>query len=175
MRCRNIGDTSGVYHCDIETNAVHSSDNTARECQWRWACMWSITEDIKWCFTLLFTLFFLNLWPSMFSKNAFIVLGQVIWALCNWNGEVVVLHMWTQRTLYCCVCGALLSHGMSLTNHVLLISHIIPYYTFLSPLVMSLHLMYDIHSGLWRRWREPMLLALKRTNAYPTEHCLQHV
>ena len=34
MRRRNNGDTSGVYHCTIETNAVHSdnsSDTTTRE------------------------------------------------------------------------------------------------------------------------------------------------
>ena len=34
LRCRNNGDTSGIYRCDIETNAVHSddsSDTTTRE------------------------------------------------------------------------------------------------------------------------------------------------
>ena len=28
---RNNGDTSGIYRCDIETQAVHSDDNTDRE------------------------------------------------------------------------------------------------------------------------------------------------
>ena len=31
LRRRNNGDTSGIYRCDIETNAVHSSDNTAQD------------------------------------------------------------------------------------------------------------------------------------------------
>ena len=28
LRRRNNGDTSGIYHCTIETNAVHSNDNS---------------------------------------------------------------------------------------------------------------------------------------------------
>ena len=31
LRQWNNGDTSGIYRCDIETEAVHSNDNTARE------------------------------------------------------------------------------------------------------------------------------------------------
>ena len=48
---RNNGDTSGIYHCDIETNAVHSDDNTARETVY--AGLYATGGRCDYCFIVL--------------------------------------------------------------------------------------------------------------------------